>query len=176
MFDKYSPLLQGVASVDLWHNFKIAELTEVMCQKDNVDFIHLLNKLRVGNIDKNVKNILKTRFISKNNPSYPIEALHIFAENRPARVHNETMLDNLSNPLISIHVEDKIPKNCSNADIAEARNRSQSETGGLALLLHVKTDASVMITAKIDIPNRLINGQLGIVKHFKFHYNISEVR
>ena len=57
-----------------------------------------------------------------------------------------------------MHAEDVIPKSCSNADIAEARNRSQSETGGLALLLRLKIDARVMITANIDIPNRLING------------------
>ena len=168
MFDEYSPLLQGVLRVDLWRNFKIAELTEVMRQKDEVDFIHSLNKVRVGNIDNNVENILKTCFISKNNPSYPIEALHIFAENKPARAHDQTMLDNLSSPLISVHAEDEIPKKCSNADIADARNRSPSEIGGPALLLHLKIDARVMITANIDIPNRLKNGQLGIVKHFKF--------
>ena len=78
------------------------------------------------------------------------------------------MLDNLSSPLISAHAEDEIPRKCSNADIADARNRSQSETGGLALLLHLKIGARVIITVNIDIPNRLINGQLGIVKHFKF--------
>ena len=59
-------------------------------------------------------------------------------------------------------------KNCSNADIAEARNCSQSETGGIALLLHLIIDFRVMITVNIDIPNRLINGQLGIVKQIKF--------
>ena len=154
--------------MDVWRNFKIAELTEVMHQKDNTDFIHLLNKVRVGNIDEDVENILKMRFITKTNPSFPIDALHIFAENRPARVHNEMMLDKLPSPLISIHAEDEIPKNCVNADILQARNCSQSETGGLALLLHLKIDARVMITSNIDIPNRLINGQLGIVKHFKF--------
>ena len=29
-----SPLLKGVARVNLWHNFKIAQLAEVMRQKD----------------------------------------------------------------------------------------------------------------------------------------------
>ena len=88
MFDEYSLLLQGVVSVNLWRNFKLAELAEVLCQKDNVDFIHWLNKVLVGNIDNNVENIPKTRFISKNNPLYPTKALQIFAENRPARFPN----------------------------------------------------------------------------------------
>ena len=43
---------------------------------------------------------------------------HIFAENRPARVHNETMRDSLSSLLISIHADNEIPKHCSNADTA----------------------------------------------------------
>ena len=47
MFDEYSPLLQVVVSVDLWRNFKAAELTKVMRQKDDADFTHLLNRIRV---------------------------------------------------------------------------------------------------------------------------------
>ena len=114
-----------MAILDLWRNFKIAAFTEVIRQKDDADFIYLLNKFRVGNIYNNAENVLKTHFISKKNPSYLTEALYIFPENRPARVHNQTILDNHSDPLISIHVENEIPKDCSNVDIAKARNRSQ---------------------------------------------------
>ena len=39
---------------------------------------------------------------------------------------------------------------------------SQSETGGLALLLRLKIDAKVMITADIYLPNRLMHDQLGV--------------
>ena len=80
-----------------------------------------------------------------------MEALHIFAENKPARLYNETLLYNLSTPLISIHAEDEIPKTCSSGDIAKAKNRSQSKTGGPALLLRLKVDVMVTITANIDI-------------------------
>ena len=73
-----------------------------------------------------------------------------------------------SGSLISIHDNDENPRNFSDADIAEARKRIQSEIGGLALLLRLKIDARVMITENIDIPNRLINGQLGMIKQFKF--------
>lgn len=44
MLDESSLLLQGVVSVHLWRNFKISELTEIMDQKDDADFIDLLNK------------------------------------------------------------------------------------------------------------------------------------
>ena len=168
MFDEYSPLLQEVVCVELWRNIKITELIEVMLQKYDADFIHFLNKVRVRNINNNVGNVLKTCFISKNNPSYPTEAQHISAENRSARVHNQTLPDNLSSLLISIYAEDKIRRHSSNADIAEAGNDSQSEASFLALLLRLNTDAIVMITANFDIPNRLINGQVGIAKQLKF--------
>ena len=161
-------MLQGVVSVDLWCNFKITELTVVMLKKDDAVLIKFLNKVRVRNIINNVGIVVNTHFISKNNLSYLIQALHIYAENRSARVHNQTLLDNLSSPLISIYVEDEIRRHSSNADIAEAGNASQSQTSGLALLLCLILDVMVMITANIDIPNRLTNGQLDIVKLIKF--------
>ena len=80
------------------------------------------------------------------------------------------MLDKLSNNLISIFTENEIPKNCSKADIVEARNRRHSETAGLALLLRLKIYVRVMISANVGIPNRLINGNVGIVKQLKFKY------
>ena len=50
------------------------------------------------------------RFVSKTNPSYLIEVLHIFAENRLARVYKGTKLDNLSSPLISRDVVNEFHK------------------------------------------------------------------
>ena len=117
----------------------------------------MLNKVRVGNIDRNIENI-------KTNPSYSTEALHIFADNRLARINIETMLDIHFKPFYQIPIyknlvaENGISKHCSNANVAEARNRSHSETGCPALSLRLKTDARVMITANIDITNRLVNG------------------
>ena len=164
MFDEYSPLLERVASVDLWCNIKIAELNEVILQKNDADFIHLLNKVRVENLDNNVENIRQACFVSKNNPSYLIGDPHNFAEIRPEKVHTQKLLNNLSSPLYFIYAEDQIPKSCSNADIVEAINCSHSEICGLALLLRLKTNARVMITTNIDIPSKLMNGELSIIK------------
>ena len=37
--------------LDLWHKFKMAELTEITRQKGGTMFIELLNKIRVGAAD-----------------------------------------------------------------------------------------------------------------------------
>ena len=42
-----------------------------------------------------------------------------------------------------------------------------SETGGLASILELKINATVMLTTNINIEDRLINGQMGTVKHIK---------
>ena len=77
----------------LWDNFKIAELTEIMRQQgDNVNaFVDLLNSVRVAELSIEDERLLKSRFICKNSTDYPIEALHLFAENRPVSEHNEVM-------------------------------------------------------------------------------------
>ena len=76
--------------------------------------------------------------------------------------------------LITIPAKDEVTKNSKISDIKEAQNRKQSETGGLASLLELKVNATVMLTTNINIEDRLINGQMGTVKHIEIKEN--EVR
>ena len=154
----------------LWDNFKLAELPEVMRQQgDNVNvFVDLLNDVRVAELTTEDEQLLRSRFISKNSPDYPIEALHLFAENRPVLQHNQGMLDKLDGMSFLIPAIDEIPKNATDRLVQEAQNRKQSETGGLALNLTLKLCAKVMLTVNIDISDKLINGQIGIVKNITF--------
>lgn len=46
-----------------------------------------------------------SRFVDSND-NYPKEALHIFAENVPATIHNITMLESIENELYSIQAID----------------------------------------------------------------------
>ena len=54
---------EGFLMLDLRHKFKLAELTEIMLQKDHTMFIELLNKIQVGAVDVSVDYILKSRFV-----------------------------------------------------------------------------------------------------------------
>ena len=49
-----------------------------------------------------------------------------------------------------------MPKNCSSFDTLEEQNRKQSETGDPTSSLELKVNTRVMITAIIDISDRLI--------------------
>ena len=141
--------------LDLWHKFKLAELTEIMRQKGNTMFTELLKKIRVSAVDVSVDYILKSRFVQQSEREYPYRALHTFAENDPANRYNEFMLSALPDRLISIPVKDQIPKNCNISDVLKAQKPKQSETGGLSVLLKVKVNAKVMITTNIDLLDRL---------------------
>ena len=101
------------AAIDLWRMFKIVELSEMMRQQGHNEMIDVLNEIRVGTVDTSIDNLLQSRFIDINNPSYPVNAVHIFAENALANAHNEYMLNRLTSPLITIHAIDELPSNCN---------------------------------------------------------------
>ena len=56
----------------------MVELTKVMSQRDNFEFISLLNKIREGEIDDHVENTLKSRFLKEK--SFPHHVVNKFAE------------------------------------------------------------------------------------------------
>ena len=156
--------------MDLWRKFRLAELDQIMRQDDEI-FVNMLNKIRVGEIDQNVEDVIKLRFTDKNDPCYPGNILHIFAENAPVKRQNDNQLKHIPGQLIAITAKDEVPKNSKISDIREAQNQKQCETGGLASLLELKVNARVMLTTNINIEDRLINGLMGTVKHIEIKEN-----
>ena len=81
------------------------------------------------------------------------------------------MLSNVTNPLFLINAIDILTKNIQPSVINKVLNRNQMETGGLARLLELNVNARVMLTSKIDVPDKLSNGQIGTVFHIKVNSN-----
>lgn len=79
----------------LWKLFKMCELEDVMIQRGDHVLITLLNNVRIGNPSADDISNLESKVISLADQNYPINGLHIFAENEPARQHNVMMLERL---------------------------------------------------------------------------------
>ena len=107
----------------LWGLFEIAELTEVMRQQEDNNFINLLNHVRTADLDDYV-SILKSRFFLPTE-SYPKDALHIFAENAPANIHNVNLLNSINSEMYSITAIDSIPKNVALSKIESVESKSK---------------------------------------------------
>ena len=90
-----------------WKEFTMIQLTEIMKQKDDKEFVELLNRLRIGTCLDADLEMLKSRIISLDDPSYPREALHVFAENALVDNHNEQMLEKIDAPSVNLIATDK---------------------------------------------------------------------
>ena len=149
----------------------MVELTEVMRQSGDFEFISLLNKIKEGEIDNHVESTLKSQFLKKK--SFPQHVVHMFAENKPAKEHNETQLKNLNSQLIFIDAIDEIPKDIvlPQSQIDANKQTKMSETGNLESQLKLKIGAQVMLTSNLDIHDRLVNSLVGTFKQIKYKNN-----
>ena len=127
----------------------------------------MLNKVLVGNIDDDVENLLKGRFIRESDKNYPKNTLHMHAENEPAMKRNGAVLNELPVELYTIKTNAKILNNCKYllALIQAPQNQNYTNTEGLSKFLKLRIDAKVMLTVNIDIQDCLIYGQKGIIRH-----------
>lgn len=74
------------------------------------------------------------------------------------------MLKNTPSKLFSAPARVQIPEHFSISDIYETQNQKLPQTGALATGLGLKISVRFMITTNIDITDKLINGQVGIVE------------
>ena len=150
--------------------FYLHELTEIMRQKDDLSFANMLGRIRTGKYNENDIRMLKSREIKITDPSYPKDALHVFAFNKDVNAHNMNMLNELAkheDHIILAAVDDKYDSTGA-IDISKLPpSKSQTETGGLETVLRLAVGAKVMMTVNIDTTDGLVNSVMGKVKAFK---------
>jgi hypothetical protein len=146
-----------------WHAFKMVELTQIMRQKDDIPFTQTLNRLRTASHTDDDIKCIQSRAITTSDENYPLDALHIFAENAPADENNINRLEQIHSPEYILKALDQFPPNVRKQDIERFLSNGRSETGGLETKIMIKESARVMLTTNVDITDRLINGQLGTV-------------
>ena len=70
-----------------------------------------MSKIRVGNIDDGVESLLMSRIDVQKEISYPIDTLHLLAENAPADAQNKLMINQFDLECVLIKAIDKFPSN-----------------------------------------------------------------
>ena len=137
--------------------FKLHELIQIMRQCNDPDFADLLSRLREGKHTKEDVETIK-ELENTDTSSWPGEVTRLYITNHLADAHNESCLSRLQNagkPIANVIAKDKgsIPKN---VPIGQTRN--------LRHILKIGEGSKVMVTANIDVADRLVNGTLGTVK------------
>ena len=85
IFSRFTREVRRISCCQKWHLFKYVELTEVS----------VLNNFCPAIVDRNTEKFLKVRFINQSGDNCPIDALHMYPENAPTVLRNQTALNNL---------------------------------------------------------------------------------
>ena len=143
----------------------MAELTQIMRQKDDIAFTQLLNRVRTtSHTDDDIKCIQsRAILVTAGDEDYSSDALHIIAENAPVDEYNIARLEQIQSPQYKLKALDQVPPHVRKQDIERVFCKGRSETGGLDTEIVIKENARVMLTTNVEITDRLINGQLGTV-------------
>ena len=131
-----------------------------MRQKDDLDFAHLLSRLRLNEMTEEDKNKLQTRIVDRDTGDYPKDALRLFAENLYVNEHKDKLLSQMpvQKVVLSCHV---VSANSPAKDDCQ-------KTGNLMKSLTVVVGMIVFMTANVNVEDGLTNGASGVVKYIDY--------
>jgi ATP-dependent DNA helicase PIF1 len=140
-------------------------LNEIMRQGDNT-FQEVLNKVRVGNIDEQVKNVLNSRIGAKLNNEFGIKPTGLYSQNNDVDLINDEELDELAadgRQFYEYKMEVVFYPGVTNKTASLDKFKKYCiapET------LQLCIGAQVMLLKNLDISNGLANGSRGVVTGF----------
>ena len=168
-------LKEGASSLarNLWKElFTMYELVDIMRQKDDLDFAHLLNRLRLNEMTEEDKEKVQTRIVDRDSDDYPKDALHLFAENKFVDEHNNNILSQMPGEKVVIPSHDSVvsanipAKECQN--LINKLSDDYTKTGRLMKSLTLVVGMIVAHTANVDVEDGLTNGATGVVKYIDY--------
>lgn len=173
---------------DFWKEFDYVELMDSMRQKDESDFFHFLNRIRIAlpkkediellqslcikikNIEEKVKEavLFFKKLLSENK-----SVLALFSKNEHVNEFNQRMSDLTNIQVYEINAEDTEIGVVKRLRVVKETKKIKkaSETAGLEECLKIGLNSRVMLRRNIDLSKGLCNGKLGYVKKVNFGMN-----
>lgn len=160
------PLVKRVQN-HLWPLFRFFELTEIMRQKDDLEFAQCLNRVREGlHTEQDVSLLL-----SRNNVvSHRHDCKNIDFTNREVNAHNNYMYEAAVSEKYSVLAHDlhSFEKNANRLSCPSPliKDKPTNATRGLEHELRVYVGAVVQCVLNLDVSDGLTNGATGEVMSF----------
>ena len=175
----------------LWAKFTIFELTEIMRQREDLQFANALARMSTGLMTSQDIMLFRSRcFTSHDNlPQNAKEAVHLFATNMEVDFYNNKRLNEIalttrlqpSNDNIVVTSSfissaiDRVVGQCSPAqkDLAlqSVSKLPIQSTYGLPKLVNLQLGVRYMVTNNIDVPDGLFNGAIGTLRYIEMRLN-----
>ncbi|XP_076081165.1 uncharacterized protein LOC143052085 [Mytilus galloprovincialis] len=141
--------------------FSFHELTEIMRQKDDLEFAQLLNRLRQNQLTENDFAVLNTRTVSISDPTYRTNATHLFVENALVDNFNLQYISKLGSQKVKVTAVDTVcgdlPASVK-TKLLSSLPEKQSDTANLAKEVVLAIGMKYDLTANIEVTDGLTNG------------------
>ncbi|XP_071581581.1 uncharacterized protein [Temnothorax nylanderi] len=154
----------------LWSEFELFELTEIMRQKEDKNFIEALNNLARGTMSENNIDLIRSRETTEDD--IPIDAVRLYADNRSVDIYNKLKIDLKDGIAYEFKAIDsilgKVNSKTRNKLLTSLKNKKRTECSGLDFKITLKIGINYMITNNVDVADGLVNGACGILKYITF--------
>ena len=173
----FNDLKEGASSLapNLWKgHFKMFELTEIMRQKDDIEFTELLSRLRHNSLTESDKENMKSCEISKESLDYPLNAPHLFAENKFMRAFNNQIINNLNTEKVTVACHDTIlspsMKPTNQTKLISRLPKDPTDTANLHRSLDMVVNTIYDLTVNVNTEDGLANGATCVFKYLDYSH------
>lgn len=143
---------------------EIVNLQNIIRQSDN-SYISVLNKIRYGNIDEEVKNVLNSRIGKKLENNFNIEPTKLYCKNFNVDRINNSELNKLIDESGEVYQYDISFE--FNKDISFETVQKYKKNINIPESLQLTKGCQVMLTINLDFERELVNGSRGIIIDFE---------
>lgn len=158
----------AVLAPNKWqHHFNIFELKEIMRQRESKVFAEILNRLREGKHTKEDILKLKERVVKENSNDDPMDAPHLFIQNKKVNEFNERVHNAATGEKFSIKAVDRV----IGANSAQLRDKILSQipddprkTKQITSILRLSVGERTEIALNICTDDGMTNGAGNVVK------------
>ena len=153
-------------------------MTEIIRQKDDIEFTELLNRLRHNSLTESDKEKIKACEILKESIDYPLSAPHLFAENKFMSIFNEQIINNLNTEKAKVTVpchDTIISPSMKLADqmkLISRLSQDPTQTANLHHSLDIVVNMNYDLTVNVNTEDSLANGATCVLKYIDYNRQI----